>query len=87
MTSRKRANGPLNTIARAIDHVADAARDTPAGGSQINIARRTNIKVAKNLGQDGGTVHASATQVAPINQSESEKSLLGTNRGTGENKG
>jgi len=85
VTSRKRANGPFNAIARAIDQVADAARDAPAGGSQINIARRTNIKVAKNVGHDGGTVHASATQVAPINQQGSKKSPSGTNRGAVEN--
>jgi hypothetical protein len=54
--------------------VRDAAKRTiraaagDDGGSHINVARRTNIKVAKNIGHDGGTAHASATQGAPIEQ-------------------
>jgi len=72
--SRKRANGPLDAVTKAIDTVADAVRDAPAEGSHINVARRTNIKVAKNVGHDGGTTHASATQIAPITQDGRERS-------------
>jgi hypothetical protein len=51
-----------------MEQVADAVREAPAEGGHINVARRTNIKVAKNVGQEGGTTHVSATQVAPITQ-------------------
>jgi predicted site-specific integrase-resolvase len=62
-------------LKRGMKEVRDAAKRTiraaaasSDGGSHINVARRTNIKVAKNVGHDGGTAHASATQVAPIEQ-------------------
>lgn len=57
---------------KQLHHAADMAVREAAKGddghSHVNIARRTNIKVAKNVGHDGGTAHASATQVAPIEQ-------------------
>jgi predicted site-specific integrase-resolvase len=62
-------------LKRVMKEVRDAAkraiREAAAGsdgGSHINVARRTNIKVAKNIGHNGGTARASATQVAPIEQ-------------------
>ncbi|MGI8854677.1 MAG: hypothetical protein ACR2JW_02915 [Thermomicrobiales bacterium] len=62
-------------LKRGMKEVRDAAKRTIReaaaggdGGSHINVARRTNIKVAKNVGQDDGTAHASATQEAPIEQ-------------------
>ena len=62
-------------LKRGMKEVRDAAKRTireaaagSDGGSHINVARRTNIKVAKNIGHDGGTAHASATQDAPIIQ-------------------
>jgi hypothetical protein len=64
-----------NDLKRGMKEVRDAAKRTiraaaagDDGGSHINVARRTNIKVAKNIGHDGGTAHASATQGAPIEQ-------------------
>jgi len=62
-------------LKRGMKEVRDAAKRTVRaaaargdGGSHINVARHTNIKVAKNIGHGGGTAHASATQVAPIEQ-------------------
>jgi len=64
-----------NDLKRGMKRVHDAVnqvvRETAKGDgghSTINVARRTNIRVAKNVGHDGGTAHASATQVAPIEQ-------------------
>ena len=64
-----------DNLKRGMKEVRDAAkrtiREAGAGGdgsSHINVARRTNIKIAKNIGHGGGTAHASATQVAPIEQ-------------------
>jgi hypothetical protein len=62
-------------LKRGMKEVRDAAKRTireaaSAGGegSHINVARRTNINVAKNIRHDDGTAHASATQIAPIEQ-------------------
>ncbi len=62
-------------LKRGMKEVRDAAKRTIReaaargnSGSHINVARRTNIKIAKNVGHDDGTAHASATQVAPIEQ-------------------
>jgi hypothetical protein len=79
MSSHRRTHPTVAAITDAIKTVADAVHDAPAEGSHINVARRTNIKVAKNVGRDSGTVHASATQVAPIIQHNGEKSVEGTN--------
>jgi len=70
VTTRKRATttGALGAIAEAVEKIADGARDNTSGGSQINVARRTNIKVAKNVGQSDSDANASATQTAPITQ-------------------
>lgn len=56
---------------RVHDAVDQAVRNAARGDDSHrhrNFARRTNIQVAKNVGHDGGTAHASATQVAPIEQ-------------------
>ncbi len=74
MTSQKRTSKRLNTVTKAMDRIADAVRDAPADGSHINVARRTNIKVARNVGHDGGTTRVSETQVAPIRQDGREQS-------------
>ena len=57
----KRVRAAVNQVVR------ETAKDND-GHSHINVARRTNIKVAKNVGHDDGAAHASATQVAPIEQ-------------------
>jgi hypothetical protein len=61
----KRGNKEVRDAAKRTMREAAAGGD---GSSHINVARRTNIKVARNIGHDGGTAHASATQVAPIEQ-------------------
>jgi hypothetical protein len=53
-----------DTVSRVVHEAAQGEHDRDT----INVARRTNIKIARNVGHDGGTAHASATQVAPIVQ-------------------
>jgi len=79
VSPHRRMHPAVEAITEAINTVADAVHDTPADGGHINVARCTNIKVAKNVGQDGGVERASATQVAPIIQHSGEKSVEGTN--------
>ncbi len=74
MTSQKRTSKRHDAVSTFVDQIADAVRDAPADGSHINVARRTNIKVAANVGQEGRTTRASATQVASITQDGHEKS-------------
>lgn len=55
----------------AADAVKQAAHEAEKGGgagSHINVSRRTNIKIARNIGRDDGTAHAFASQEAPITQ-------------------
>ncbi len=73
VSPHRRMHPAVEAITEAINTVADAVQDAPAEGSHINVARRTNIKIAKNVGRDSGTVHASATQVAPIIQRQRRK--------------
>jgi len=58
----------MREVRDAVSRVVHEAAAGEGDGSHINVARRTNIKVAKNVGHDGGTAHASATQEAPIEQ-------------------
>ena len=61
----------MRDVADAMKRVAHEAHEAEAqggDGTHINVARRTNIQVAKNVGHDGGTTHASAAQDAPITQ-------------------
>jgi hypothetical protein len=58
----------MRDVANAVKQAAHEAKQGGGDGSHINVARRTNIKVARNIGHDGGTAHASATQEAPIVQ-------------------
>jgi predicted site-specific integrase-resolvase len=58
----------MKEVREAAKRTVRAAATGGDGGSHINVARRTNIKVARNIGHDGGTAHASTTQVAPIEQ-------------------
>jgi hypothetical protein len=58
----------MRDVADAVKHVAHEAEQGGGAGSHIHVARRTNIKVARNIGQDGGTAHAFASQEAPIVQ-------------------
>jgi hypothetical protein len=53
-----------DAVSRVVHEVAHGEHD----GCTINVARRTNIKVARNVGHDGGTARASSTQAAPIVQ-------------------
>jgi hypothetical protein len=56
-----------------LKQVVEASVDT-AGDSQVHnitIKGRTNIQVAKNVGQPGGTAVSSSTQDAPIDQDNS----------------
>ncbi len=63
----KRVHDAVNQVVR------ETAKDD-GGHSHVNVARRTNIKVAKNVGHDGGTAHACATQVAPTEQHGDDQS-------------
>jgi len=58
----------MKDVRDAVSRVVREATDGENRGDTINVARRTNIKVAKNVGHDSGTAHASATQQAPIVQ-------------------
>jgi len=58
----------------AVSQVVHEAAKGEHNGGAINLTRRTNIKVAKNVGHDGGTARASATQVAPIVQHGDDRS-------------
>ncbi|MDQ2785240.1 MAG: hypothetical protein M3Y58_09595 [Chloroflexota bacterium] len=65
------SNDLKHGMKRVRDAVNQVVRETAKddnGQRHVNVARRTNIKVAKNSGHDGGMAHASATQVAPIEQ-------------------
>ncbi|MDQ2787927.1 MAG: hypothetical protein M3Y58_23330 [Chloroflexota bacterium] len=64
----------MNRVHDAVNQVARAAAKDADGHSHVNVARRTNIKVAKNVGHDGGTAHACATQVAPTEQHGDDQS-------------
>ncbi len=68
VTSRKRGKRPLDAVTEALTKAANTLRDAPAGGTSVNVTRRTNVQVATNVGQDGEGAYASATQVAPITQ-------------------
>lgn len=58
----------MKQVRDAIDQVSREAAKERDDRRHINVARRTNIQVAKNVGHDSGTAHASATQIAPIVQ-------------------
>lgn len=69
-------NGRLTQkVKRVRDAVARAARAaTKEGtGTHVNIEQPTNIKVARNICREGGTAHASATQVTPVVQSQRDE--------------
>ncbi len=68
MTAADDLKRGMKQVRDAVEQVVHEAAKDGADRSHINVARRTNIKVAKNVGHDGGTAHASATQVAPIEQ-------------------
>jgi hypothetical protein len=70
----------MRDVKKAVKRVAHDAETHGADGAHINVARRTNIHVAKNVGQDDGTAFASATQQAPIVQDGTESDSEGTNR-------
>jgi len=55
------------TIKRAADQVREAVQNDQSGGG-VNIARRTNIVSAANIGRPGSVQQVEATQVAPIEQ-------------------
>ncbi|GEM_PF-3808066 len=81
MTARNDLKRGMKQVRDAVDRVMREATEGSQDGSHINVARRTNIKVAKNVGHNGGTVHASATQDAPIVQDGSGASEEGTPNG------
>ncbi len=58
----------MRDVADAVKRAAHEAEKGGGGGSHINVSRRTNIKIARNIGRDGGTAHAFAGQAAPITQ-------------------
>jgi len=58
----------MRDMADAVKQAAHEAKKGGGKGAHINVARRTNIKVARNIGHDGGTAHAFATHEAPIVQ-------------------
>jgi hypothetical protein len=58
----------MRDVADAVKQVAHEAETGGGGGSHVNVARRTNIKIARNIGQSGGTAHAFTSQDAPIVQ-------------------
>jgi len=62
----------MKQVRDAVEKVVHEATREGNDARHINVARRTNIKVAKNVGHDGGTAHASAIQHAPIVQDGSE---------------
>ena len=48
------------------------ARQTRASGTNVNVAKRTNVQVASNVDRSGRTAQAHAEQHAPINQGKTE---------------
>lgn len=58
----------IEDVREAVTRVVHEATGDRGHGSHINVARRTNIKIAKNIGHDGSAAHASAIQDAPIIQ-------------------
>jgi len=76
--TRRRGTGPLDALAGALTEAAEAVRDAPTEGSRVDVTGRTNIQVAKNVGRDGATAHASATQDAPIVRTGEPRSGSGT---------
>lgn len=63
----------LNDLKRSLTDIADTARrDAETGDDSINIAGRSNIAVASNVGQDGSTHSVSTTQKMRIRQNGGE---------------
>jgi carbamoylphosphate synthase large subunit len=58
----------MHDVADAVRRVAQEARTGSDAGSHINVSRRTNIRVARNIGNDGGTANAFAIQDASLEQ-------------------
>lgn len=81
MTASDDLRRGMKRVRNAADRVVRAAAEGGDDGSRINVARRTNIKVAKNVGHDDGTAHASATQHAPIIQDGNGAGEEGTTNG------
>lgn len=71
----------MKQVRDAVSQTIHEAAEGGNGGGRINVARRTNIKVAKNVGHRDGTVHASATQDAPIVQDGARADTGGTDSG------
>ncbi|MCA1669898.1 MAG: hypothetical protein LC793_21420, partial [Thermomicrobia bacterium] len=65
----------IHSLKRAAKQTADAIEHDHASGARINVARRTNIKVATNFGRNDSTQHASATQSAEIVQDGSPTAI------------
>ena len=63
----------MNELRRKVKRAADkastrSAADGGSGGQHINVARRTNVIVSRNIGRPGSVHGASAVQTAPIHQ-------------------
>lgn len=67
--SIKNLKASLKNLKHEVEAMVAADGDSQA--HNINIKGRTNIQVAKNVGQPGGTAVSSAAQNAPIDQDSS----------------
>jgi hypothetical protein len=76
----------MRDVADAVKRVAHEASAGGEKGSHINVAHRTNIRVARNIGQPGGTADAFAIQDAPIIQDGARATAEGTDPGRPRNK-
>jgi hypothetical protein len=55
-------------IGQAVEAASGASKTTTR--RRVNVAERANIVVARNVGEDGATRHATAAQTSRIRQDE-----------------
>jgi hypothetical protein len=64
----KGMRGLADGLKQVADEAAAAERGEERPGVNLNVQRRTNIKVVRNVGRSGAVTAASARQDAPIRQ-------------------
>jgi len=74
----KRLKDAMHEVAHQIRAQAEQA---DSGSGHMNVAHRTNIKVATNVGQPNSTTQASATQIAPITQGSEDAEIRSAETG------
>jgi hypothetical protein len=74
---RKGMRGLADGLKQVADEAAAAERGEERPGVNVNVQRRTNVRMVTNVGRPGSVTGASATQHAPIRQRSGKKGRVG----------